>query len=56
MELDAEQNLCTTPHGHPPHTGRLDSPPFIPLLAPQKQAEHLVEYRMQRQLRPTLND
>ena len=47
MELDAQQNRCTTPHGPPSHTGRLDYLPYIPLLPPP--LPHLVEYQMQRQ-------
>lgn len=64
MELDSQQNLCTTPNEPQPYSGRLEYPPHIPLLPPppQRQAaivwmvEHLVDYRMQRQGRLTLND
>jgi len=62
MELDPYQNRSTTTHRPPLYTGRLDSPPLFPLLAPQRQAAivwsiaHLVEYRMQRKKRSTLSD
>jgi hypothetical protein len=62
MELDPHQNRSCTPHRPPLYTGRLENPPLFPLLAPQMQASifwiiaHLVEYRMQRKGRLTLND